>query len=57
MTIRIIQVNYLKFIKGVEVVDPESQEMNELMNTELSLEEITETTEQKKTTKKMEDNL
>jgi TRAP-type C4-dicarboxylate transport system permease small subunit len=36
MTIRIIQVNYLKFIKGVEVIDPESQEMNELMSTNKS---------------------
>lgn len=35
MTIRIIQVNYLKFIKGEEVIDPESQEMNELMSTDV----------------------
>lgn len=58
MTIRIIQVNYLKFIKGVEVIDPESQEMNELMSHELSSdEEINDKTEQKKSTGKMENNL
>ncbi len=47
MTIRIIQVNYLKFIKGEEVIDPESKEMNELINTDLSEElnqEINNTT-------------
>ncbi len=36
MTIRILQVNYMKLVKGVEIVDPESQEMNELINTEHS---------------------
>ena len=41
MTIRIIQVNYLKFIKGVEVIDPESKEMNELMSTDILDEEAT----------------
>ncbi len=39
MTIRIIQVNYLKFVKGVEVIDPESQEMNDLVNTDTADEE------------------
>jgi C4-dicarboxylate transporter, DctQ subunit len=39
MTIRIIQVNYLKFVKGVEIIDPESQEMNDLVNTDRSDEE------------------
>lgn len=38
MTIRILQVNYLRFIKGVAVIDPESQEMNELINTDMSEE-------------------
>lgn len=36
MTIRIIQVNYLKFIKGMEIIDPEEKEMNELINAENS---------------------
>ncbi|MGR0278880.1 TRAP transporter small permease [Marinomonas dokdonensis] len=31
MTIRILQVNYLKFVKGQDIVDPEAQEVNELM--------------------------
>ena len=31
MTIRILQVNYLKLVQGVEIVDPESQEMGELI--------------------------
>ncbi|GAB3478155.1 TRAP transporter small permease [Marinomonas epiphytica] len=35
MTIRILQVNYLKFIKGVDIVDPESKEVNELMEQDL----------------------
>lgn len=39
MTIRIIQVNYLKYVKGVEVIDPESQEMNDLVNTDTSDQE------------------
>ena len=47
MTIRILQVNYLKFIKGVEVIDPESQEMNELINTDIS-EDITQRTDNTK---------
>ena len=47
MTIRILQVNYLKFIKGVEVIDPESQEMNELINTDVS-EDITQRTDNTK---------
>lgn len=47
MTIRILQVNYLKFIQGVEVIDPESQEMNELINTDIS-EDITQRTDNTK---------
>lgn len=31
MNIRILQVNYLKFFKGVELIDPEVQEREELM--------------------------
>lgn len=31
MTIRILQVNYLKFVKGIDTIDPEAQEVNELM--------------------------
>jgi len=31
MTIRILQVNYLKFVKGIDTVDPEAKEVNELM--------------------------
>jgi len=42
MTIRILQVNYMKFIKGVDVIDPESQEMNDLINTSLSTEQSSE---------------
>lgn len=30
MTIRIIQVNYYKLVKGIDVVDPEAQELDEL---------------------------
>ncbi len=36
MTLRILQVNYLKFIKGVKVRDPESEEMDALMDTDMS---------------------
>ncbi len=31
MTVRILQVNYLRFVKGVEVKDPESKDMDDLM--------------------------
>lgn len=31
MTIRIIQVNYYKLIKGIDIRDPDSQEMDELI--------------------------
>jgi TRAP-type C4-dicarboxylate transport system permease small subunit len=31
MTIRILQVNYLKLVKGVDIIDPDSQEMDELI--------------------------
>jgi len=58
MTIRIIQVNYLKFVKGVETIDPESQEMNELINTDMSgVEQETDKTDQKKPTENVENNL
>ena len=58
MTIRIIQVNYLKFVKGVETIDPESQEMNELMNTDMSgVEPETDKTDQKKPTANVENDL
>jgi TRAP-type C4-dicarboxylate transport system permease small subunit len=30
MSIRIIQVNYLKFVKGVDITDPDAQEMESL---------------------------
>ncbi|MBF7052904.1 TRAP transporter small permease [Halomonas sp. KAO] len=33
MTIRILQNNYLRFIKKVDIVDPESQEVEKLKNT------------------------
>ncbi|WP_372880411.1 TRAP transporter small permease [Psychromonas sp.] len=57
MTIRIIQVNYLKFVKGVETIDPESQEMNELMNTDVFEEEQeTNKSDGKKQTKDTENN-
>jgi len=32
MTIRIIQVNYFKFVKGIDIRDPESQELDELID-------------------------
>jgi len=32
MSIRIIQVNYLKFIKGVDIKDPDAIEIDELMH-------------------------
>ncbi|WP_409438817.1 TRAP transporter small permease [Psychromonas sp. GE-S-Ul-11] len=57
MTIRILQVNYLKYIKGVEVIDPESQEMNELMNHDMQEESTANDVENKKHTGKMENNL
>jgi TRAP-type C4-dicarboxylate transport system permease small subunit len=31
MTLRIIQVNYLKYVKGMDIIDPEAQEVNELI--------------------------
>jgi len=31
MTIRIIQVNYYKLVKGIDIRDPDSQELDELM--------------------------
>ncbi|MCB1758000.1 MAG: TRAP transporter small permease [Gammaproteobacteria bacterium] len=31
MTVRVIQVNYLKFVKGVDVRDPDEQEREELV--------------------------
>ncbi|MEL0614263.1 TRAP transporter small permease [Marinomonas arenicola] len=37
MTIRIIQVNYLKFVKGESVVDPDAKELNKLKNCELEI--------------------
>ncbi|MEH6648696.1 MAG: TRAP transporter small permease [Motiliproteus sp.] len=36
MTIRILQVNYLKFVKGVDVKDPEAQELDALMEADMS---------------------
>jgi len=36
MTLRIIQVNYLKLVKGEEVRDPESQELDELIGQEIN---------------------
>lgn len=32
ITLRVLQVNYFKFVKGEEIIDPESQEMDSLMN-------------------------
>lgn len=32
ITLRVLQVNYLKFVKGEGVIDPESQERDSLMN-------------------------
>lgn len=32
ITLRVLQVNYFKFIKGEEVIDPDSQEMGSLVN-------------------------
>lgn len=47
MTIRILQVNYLKFVKGEEIIDPEAKEMNELINSDLSGEKTLNTVETK----------
>lgn len=38
MTIRIIQVNYLRFVKGVDVRAPDSQELDELMAQDIDSE-------------------
>lgn len=35
MSLRIIQVNYLKFVKGESVIDPDSQELDKLKSGEL----------------------
>lgn len=35
MTLRIIQVNYYKFVKGIDIRDPESKELDELMDHEV----------------------
>lgn len=56
MTIRIIQVNYLKFVKGVEIIDPEAQEMNELMNADILEEHKTNQSDTQKETKDMEND-
>lgn len=32
ITFRVLQVNYFKFIKGEEIIDPDSQEMGSLVN-------------------------
>ncbi len=32
MSLRIIQVNYLKYVRGIDIEDPESKEMNKLIN-------------------------
>ena len=31
MSIRIIQVNYIKLVKGIEVVDPEKAEVDKML--------------------------
>ena len=35
MTVRIIQVNYYKFVKGIDIRDPESKELDDLMDHEV----------------------
>ena len=35
MTLRIIQVNYYKFVKGIDIRDPESKELDNLMEHEI----------------------
>lgn len=35
MTLRIIQVNYYKFVKGIDIRDPESKELDDLMDHEV----------------------
>ncbi|OUR74936.1 TRAP transporter small permease protein [Colwellia psychrerythraea] len=39
MTFRIIQVNYYKFVKGIDVRDPESQELEELTELDIGIDE------------------
>ncbi|WP_298190197.1 TRAP transporter small permease [uncultured Pseudomonas sp.] len=36
MSVRLIQVNYLKYVKGIDIEDPESKEMNKLINANAS---------------------
>ncbi|WP_077343362.1 TRAP transporter small permease [Pseudocolwellia agarivorans] len=33
ITLRVLQVNYFKFVKGEKIINPESQEIDSLMNT------------------------
>lgn len=35
MTVRIIQVNYFKYIKGIDIRDPDSQELDELIDMDM----------------------
>jgi hypothetical protein len=37
MTIRIIQVNYYKLVLGIDIRDPDSQELEEIKELELDL--------------------
>jgi len=39
MTIRIIQVNYYKFIKGIDIRDPDAKELDELNELELDFDD------------------
>jgi len=38
MTFRVIQVNYYKLVKGIDVRNPESQELEELTDIDLDLD-------------------
>jgi len=53
MTIRIIQVNYYKFVKGVDIRDPEADEIDKMVKSEAEhpteVEKILESESKKKT--------
>lgn len=42
MTFRIIQVNYFKFVKGIDIRDPDAQELEELNELELDIDDNTD---------------
>jgi len=53
MTIRVIQVNYYKFVKGIDIRDPEAEEIDKMVKSEAEhqteVEKILESESKKKT--------